>query len=238
MKKVEQEYHQKMEQKRKEDLLNGLRQSLTVPGFLHEDIREKRNRKIEMLRGDLRKSMESPPPKPIRTLTEVVAQELGGSQLPSRFKRNSPTSLGKIFIQAARLAEAIGFYEDEELINAFLMNDPPLHPRRTLEQSNANLGLKVDRQRQVVYRAVAGKPLLPHYHEYETACEQCFEESTRIPRVIMVDQLWLWILDSRKLLHQLRLLDSSILSHLVNNTVCIIEDSKPKELCCVIKKLY
>lgn len=62
-------------------------------------------------------------------------------------------------------------------------SEPPLHIRRTLDQSHF-LNLKDTSHRdqdQVVYRATK----LPWY------------EPGNLARVVMVDQLWMWLLDDR-----------------------------------------
>jgi hypothetical protein len=77
--------------------------------------------------------------KPVFTMTEAVLENTGG--VPSKSMIVSPiTSLGQVFMQAAILAEAMSSYSDEELIRVHLMADPPLHPRRTLDESDGVLG--------------------------------------------------------------------------------------------------
>jgi len=95
---------------------------------------------------------------------------------------------------------------DESLINKYLMASPPLHPRRTLDQSYY-WTLKDTRKRdrdQTVYRETAPNPLFLHHaclkgtraeENVKENCPQCLEDVRKIPRCIMVDQLWLWALD-------------------------------------------
>jgi len=69
---------------------------------------------------------------------------------------------------------------DEKLLRKYLCSERPVHVRRTLDQSYY-WTLKDTQMRdrdQVVYRATHKRGIIP-----------------RIPRVVMVDQLWLWILD-------------------------------------------
>lgn len=69
---------------------------------------------------------------------------------------------------------------DERLLRKYLISERPVHIRRTLDQSYY-WTLKDTQMRdrdQVVYRAT-------NRHD----------QNPRIPRVVMVDQLWLWILD-------------------------------------------
>lgn len=72
---------------------------------------------------------------------------------------------------------------DEKLIRAHLTSERPVHIRRTLDQSYYwTLKDTSTRDRdQVVYRATNQE-----------------DQNPRIPRIVMVDQLWLWILDGSK----------------------------------------
>ena len=106
-------------------------------------------------------------------------------------------ALRRILFLGASLAEAMGCHVDEKLVYEYLHKDPPLHPRRTLDQSYyGRLKNTESRDRdQVVYRATT-----PEQHECVAKisgerCGACQENVRMVPRVIMVDQLWLWILD-------------------------------------------
>jgi hypothetical protein len=62
--------------------------------------------------------------------------------------------LGQYLIDAARLYEAMSTFRDKRMIEKYLYNNPPLHPRRTLDQSHY-WTLKTTKARdrdQVVYR--------------------------------------------------------------------------------------
>lgn len=141
------------------------------------------------------------PPKPI-TNKAVQGQSL----------------LGRMLLIAAALYEAMDSYTDEKLIERYLNSKPPLHPRRTLDQSYY-WTLKDTRKRdrdQVVYRATAPDPKLVHHKCFKglrgdktvkqaledgsmkPTCMQCLEDARRVPRVVMVDQLWMWVLDESK----------------------------------------
>jgi hypothetical protein len=107
--------------------------------------------------------------------------------------------LGKMLLSAAALLEAMDFRLDEKLIYEYLHQRPPLHPRRTLDQSYygalKNTGTR-DRD-QVVYRATTPEPhdCLERMDKKGGKCKQCHEDIRKVPRLIMVDQLWMWILD-------------------------------------------
>ncbi len=81
----------------------------------------------------------------------------------------------------AQVADAMDYEADERLLRENLHRDPPLHIRRTLDQSYfltlENTAIR-DKD-QVVWR--------------ETRAGRSFH--ARNTRVVMVDQLWLWILD-------------------------------------------
>lgn len=104
------------------------------------------------------------------------------------------TLLGRLLMSAAALSEAMDAYTDEQLIHKYLTAAPPLHPRRTLDQSYY-WTLKDTRKRdrdQVVYRSTAPDPKLMHRKCFDKNCAQCKEDVTKVPRVVMVDQLWMW----------------------------------------------
>ena len=114
--------------------------------------------------------------------------------------------LGQVLYRAAILSEAMEYYHEEKLLETFLHNNPPFHPRRTLDQSYY-WTLKTTKRRdrdQVVYRATAPDKKFMHDANDEEkgctryGCKQCRRDIRKLPRVIMVDQLWLWILDGSK----------------------------------------
>jgi hypothetical protein len=162
------------------------------------------------------------------SIAEVVNQAKAANEQSSDANRNSRTQsvtrqsrstgrpmssatgpqkrklLGEVLLQAAALMEAIDCRIEESLIFEYLHKKPPLHPRRTLDQSHY-VGLKDTASRdrdQVVYRATVQGD-----HDCEDnidinnpwkKCKQCQEDSRKVPLLIMVDQLWLWILDESK----------------------------------------
>jgi hypothetical protein len=82
---------------------------------------------------------------------------------------------------------------DAMLLWRHLRGDPkhPVHIRRTLDQSYYwTIKDTESRDRdQVVYRATEDEPNRPHPDDHPS----------RGPKVIMVDQLWLWILNGGRL---------------------------------------
>ncbi|KAK8102512.1 hypothetical protein PG984_015658 [Apiospora sp. TS-2023a] len=81
----------------------------------------------------------------------------------------------------AQIAEQMDYEADERLLRDFVKADPPLHIRRTLDQYYfVTLDDTSQRDKdQVVYRGTLDKK----------------RETKSQSRVVMVDQLWLWILD-------------------------------------------
>ncbi|KAK0653060.1 hypothetical protein B0T16DRAFT_455371 [Cercophora newfieldiana] len=105
---------------------------------------------------------------------------LGTSERPRR------SALGQYLIDLARVADAMDYEADEQLLRENLHRDPPLHIRRTLDQYYfLTLDDTSARDRdQVVYR--------------ETRAGRSFH--SRNTRLVMVDQLWLWILDDHTII--------------------------------------
>lgn len=113
-------------------------------------------------------------------------------------------ALGKLLLRAANLLEALDFGIEEKLLYEYLHKNPPLHPRRTLDQSHYG-ALKNTETRdrdQVVYRATSPPTHIceqdPTVTQAVKGCKQCQDDIRMVPRLIMVDQLWLWILDESK----------------------------------------
>lgn len=130
--------------------------------------------------------------QPLRPITTTATQS------PQRRKY-----LGEVLKQAARLLEAMEFYAEEQLVKEYLHHESPFHPRRTLDQSYYG-ALKDTGSRdrdQVVYRATTPEAheCIDHLDEVTGKCRRCSEEIRMVPRLIMVDQLWLWILDESTL---------------------------------------
>ncbi|KAH9902297.1 hypothetical protein F4778DRAFT_781529 [Xylariomycetidae sp. FL2044] len=120
--------------------------------------------------------------------------------------------LGQYLIDAARLFKGLAEYQDQAVIRRYITSDPPLHPRRTLEQGyhwTVNASEKYDKN-QVMYRLT--KPKDVHVYDPETGtwpehelslsstCEKCIEDSRKTASIVMVDQLWMWILDSNTII--------------------------------------
>jgi hypothetical protein len=133
---------------------------------------------------------------------EVTANEHPvPEQIPVQTKTdptiNRRKSLAKMLFYAAKLSEFMDSYSDERLIHDYLHEDPPLHPRRTLDQSYyGDLKNTETRDRdQVVYRATTPQAHNCVRNEQDGKCTQCQDDIKMVPKVIMVDQLWMWVLD-------------------------------------------
>lgn len=92
----------------------------------------------------------------------------------------TPGPLGWYLLNIAKLYDAMDVEPDVRMLRDHLFQDPPLHTRRTLDQSYYWKLPNTDGrdQDQVVYRGTKeGKHI------------------SRTTRVVMVDQLWMYILD-------------------------------------------
>ncbi|KAF3067199.1 hypothetical protein GL218_08506 [Daldinia childiae] len=123
--------------------------------------------------------------------------------------------LGQFLLDAARLYEGMSNYRDKKLLREYISKDPPLHPRRTLDQAyHWTLNSTWERDRdQVVYRHTTTEP--DKFHKYDPGtktwqehedfhikgtCEECKRNIQKLSRVIMVDQLWMWVLDAKTII--------------------------------------
>lgn len=109
--------------------------------------------------------------------------------------------LGQVLFDAAMLYETMTTYREKSLLRKYLHRDPPLHPRRTLEQTNEwtlSLSWHASARDQVVHRATRPKQLDFHNSAVdEPFTEEWMDRIRKVPRVMMIDQLWMWILDDQ-----------------------------------------
>ncbi|KAI1454279.1 hypothetical protein F4805DRAFT_460944 [Annulohypoxylon moriforme] len=149
-----------------------------------------------------------PTPLSAHTITHASNEERETcdnlSTLDLKTKAGRRRLIGLILLKAAEVFEAMDFITEECLITEYLHKSPPLHPRRTLDQfyySSLRSTQARDRD-QVVYRATCLAP--PHQNcfvnVYRRKCYTCQRESQKVPRLVMVDQLWLWILDDKTII--------------------------------------
>ncbi|KAI0117147.1 hypothetical protein F4814DRAFT_459365 [Daldinia grandis] len=140
-----------------------------------------------------------------------------GVELESYQRIKPKNELAQYLLNSARLFEEMVTFQDRELMESNLFADPPLHPRRSLDQAYfRKLRTTESRDRdQVVYRSTRAeflhkyRPPKEHQfsqsnnwkwtghgqHEDKFGCDQCTEDISKVPRAVMVDQLWMWILD-------------------------------------------
>lgn len=102
-------------------------------------------------------------------------------------------AVGRILFCAAKLAVLMMSYEDDELIRENLFGNPPLHPRRSLHQAFCKYADFIPNteeldKKQVVYKATA--PVPPDSDRAPL--------TSALPRILMVDQLWSFVLDKSK----------------------------------------
>jgi len=140
----------------------------------------------ESLREELAKSAEELWLKHARQLTDFLSSEEFDNKKTKKEKpkkRLERGALGNYLLQIAKVYDAMDIEPDVRILRDHLHKDPPLHARRTLDQSYYWKLQNTDGrdEDQVVYRETkSGKSIL------------------RTSRVIMVDQLWMYILDDSK----------------------------------------
>ncbi|KAK3298764.1 uncharacterized protein B0H64DRAFT_422501 [Chaetomium fimeti] len=114
--------------------------------------------------------------------------------------------IGRILFGAARIAKLMTAYEDDQLIGDYLYANPPLHPRRTLHQSfneyaNFLRDTKKLDQDQIVYRATAKvRDTTRQGCSKWCQCPDCTAERSTSSRLLMVDQLWIFVLDENTII--------------------------------------
>lgn len=111
--------------------------------------------------------------------------------------------IGRILFCAARIAKLMVSYEDDQLVGKYLFANPPLHPRRTLHQAfNQYSNFLRDTEKldedQIVYKATADQRDPTQKCSKWCQCSDCTTGQAAVPRLLMVDQLWLFVLDESK----------------------------------------
>ncbi|KAI0190396.1 hypothetical protein EV127DRAFT_90805 [Xylaria flabelliformis] len=122
--------------------------------------------------------------------------------------------LSQYLLDATRLYEELHNYPETSLIEKYLFTDPPLHPRRTLDQGYYT-SLQTNRlgdRNQVVYRATTPTNTLHKLFEQAKrhgTCVLCSSSSPQcdkcasirnVSQALMVDQLWMWVLDQKTII--------------------------------------
>ncbi|CAP61248.1 uncharacterized protein PODANS_3_11520 [Podospora anserina S mat+] len=213
--------------------------------ILHTDNRDQNDEKTTQS-GDQKRS--TAPSQGVNDLADLMNRlvSVGRSKQRieiddnGRLKINNP--LGQYLIDAARLYEAISTYRDQRMLEKYLYHDPPLHPRRTLDQSYywTLKTTKVRDRDQVVYRGTNMNLDFCHrlepqptttesgpwsrlkgvFHQSSDndnvdvtlkwtdhwdktdkhGCEHCRSDIRKISQLVMVDQLWMWVLDEKTII--------------------------------------
>jgi hypothetical protein len=109
------------------------------------------------------------------------------------------TLLGKVLYLAAVTSREMNYFNEKEMARECLYSTPPLHPPRPLYQSRyATMPGKGNLRDQALYQATAPQTYHMPY-DCKRGYQQCSESIHKTPKVVMVNQLWLWILDGSKL---------------------------------------
>ncbi|RYP33752.1 hypothetical protein DL767_004619 [Monosporascus sp. MG133] len=146
--------------------------------YLHWETSSRRAKMVQVINEGIQDEEESPG---LRRVVEEAAKKIfegrtKSTPRPPKFK----TLLGTYLMTLARVAEEMDYEADERLLREHVKADPPLHIRRTLDQYYfVTLDDTSQRDKdQVVYRGTRAG----------------------YTRVVMVDQLWLWILDENTII--------------------------------------
>lgn len=125
----------------------------------------------------------------INDILEPNAYALKGTKISAMNLSRWGRKLIPKLVMLSRQRHADAADADEKLLRAHLQGERPVHVRRTLDQSYYwTLRDTQTRDRdQVVYRATNKT-----------------HQNPRQPRIVMVDQLWLWILDGSELKPNIR----------------------------------
>lgn len=153
----------------------------------------------------------------------------------------APNPLGQYLLDAARLFQGMAEYQEKTVIRETVRSETPLHLRRTLAQAYhwTLEGGEDYGKDQTLYRATKARA----YHIYDPKtqtwpdhqlsqagdCDKCRDDSRKVASIIMVDQLWMWILDSRTIItcfpgqygrqrHESSDVDKSIRTRIQNTT--------------------
>ncbi|RYP42040.1 hypothetical protein DL767_000552 [Monosporascus sp. MG133] len=148
--------------------------------YLHWETSNRRTKMVQVINEVMGYEVKPPRMSKLVEETEKKRSKSRGNpkhEPPPKYK----TLLGKYLMTVAKVADEMDFEADERLLRKYVKAEPPLHIRRTLDQYyfvTLDDTSKRDKD-QVVYRGTkAGNSL-----------------HSRNTRVVMVDQLWLWILD-------------------------------------------
>ncbi|XMA07793.1 hypothetical protein WAI453_000584 [Rhynchosporium graminicola] len=142
----------------------------------------------ESLREELAKSAEELYLKHARQLTYFLSSDDLAKQKanpPKTMGDKKRGTLGEYLLQIAKIYDALDIEPDVRILRDHLHKNPPLHARRTLDQSYYWKLQNTDGrdEDQVVYRETKrGRNI------------------SRTSRIIMVDQLWLYILDDNTII--------------------------------------
>ncbi|AEO59760.1 hypothetical protein MYCTH_2128843 [Thermothelomyces thermophilus ATCC 42464] len=177
--------------------------------YLHWETDRGRARSAKIVKGARKYNLSSIRDVVDRAKNRLARTETHVTVAPSWESQPQPSTpgqhidrrraLGHALRCASALLEAMNSHVEEQLTMRYLHAEPPLHPRRTLDQAYYGVlrstGAR-DRD-QAVYR---GTTTQPHQCVGPEACPQCKEDIRKTPRILMVDQLWLWCLDEKTII--------------------------------------
>ncbi|KAK2028547.1 hypothetical protein LX32DRAFT_719942 [Colletotrichum zoysiae] len=178
--------------------------------FLHWEEDRKRDKIAKIIEQETARNREEREEAQNEAKRERISERTyrdatGRNQLRAKTKFTrvlTQNKLGQFLLDAAKLYEAISIYRDQQLVEKYLHHDPPLHPRRTLDQSYywTLKSTKARDRDQVVYRGTTMDGRDIHRLRKAQVCDHCRREIRKVSRIVMVDQLWMWILDKKTII--------------------------------------
>ncbi|TRX96420.1 hypothetical protein FHL15_002692 [Xylaria flabelliformis] len=176
--------------------------------FIEETLASNTNRKRQaaIFHKEKRKSER------VGLKTDSMASQDKFRSLSAHSRGSHP--LSQYLLDATRLYDELHNYPETSLIEKYLFTDPPLHPRRTLDQGYYT-SLQTNRlgdRNQVVYRATTPTNTLHKLFEHAKrhgTCVFCSSSSPQcdkcasirnVSQALMVDQLWMWVLDQKTII--------------------------------------
>ncbi|KAI1080443.1 hypothetical protein F5B20DRAFT_580109 [Whalleya microplaca] len=157
--------------------------------YLHWETSSRRAKMVSAINGDNVSLKQSQ--REVNHLPDIVSAVVHNQKADKVVKRpmrktKSRSCLARYLMTVASVAEDLDYEADERLLCGNIHRDPPLHVRRTLDQYYfLTLDDTSARDKdQVVYRSTKSSR---NSRAYNT-------------RVVMVDQLWLWIIDDNTII--------------------------------------
>ncbi|KAI0418825.1 hypothetical protein F5X98DRAFT_336425 [Xylaria grammica] len=135
---------------------------------------------------------------------------------PDHKKQNTSCKnpLARYLLAAAHLYEGMTTYRDRTLLRKYLLQKSPIHPRRTIDQAYyywCSMPAKMWPENQVAHPGTTATRDIFHRFNENKSCPEhkglgdidyaiCRAKIRKTSQIVMVDQLWMWILDAKTLI--------------------------------------